>query len=36
MKLTVSRQRSGLVIRVEIGDVTLTLELPKQSTQTAT
>jgi hypothetical protein len=32
MKLTVRRQRSGLVIRVEIGDITLTVELPKQIT----
>jgi hypothetical protein len=35
MKLTVRRQRSGITIRLEIGDVILTVELPKQSTQTA-
>jgi hypothetical protein len=29
MKLTVKRQRSGITIRVEIGDVILTIELPK-------
>jgi hypothetical protein len=36
MKLTVKRQRSGITIRLEIGDVTLTIELPKLNTQTAT
>jgi len=36
MRLTVRRQRSGITIRLEIGDVTLTLELPKQNAQTAT
>jgi hypothetical protein len=36
MKLTVTRQRSGITIRLEIGDVTLTIELPRQYTQTAT
>jgi hypothetical protein len=36
MKLTVRRQRSGITIRVQIGDVTLTIELPKQTTQTET
>jgi len=36
MKLTVTRQRSGITIRVQVGDVDLTIELPKQLTQTAT
>jgi hypothetical protein len=35
MKLTVRRQRSGITIRLEIGDVILTVELPKQNAQTA-
>lgn len=35
MKLTVTRQRSGITIRVQVGDVTLTIELPLQNTQTA-
>jgi hypothetical protein len=35
MKLTVKRQRSGITIRLEIGDVILTVELPKQNTQAA-
>jgi hypothetical protein len=35
MKLTVKRQRSGITIRLEIGDVTLTLELPLPNTQIA-
>jgi len=29
MRLTVRRQRSGITIRLEIGDVILTVELPR-------
>jgi hypothetical protein len=36
MRVQIQRRRRRITIRLQIGDVILTVELPKQTTQTAT